>query len=77
MATKYRRTNNETIPPSTGTHGGKRAGAGRKPVEHPKRPLGVKVSKSTIDKVRRMAVDSGASQAKIVEAAIERYSIDE
>jgi len=52
-------------------HGGRREGAGRKPVgKAPKKALGVKVSSETKEKLLELHNESGHSQAAIVEYAI-------
>jgi len=53
------------------TYGGKREGAGRKPMAGEKKiPINVRVSKETKEHLLRLHEESGFSQSKIVEYAI-------
>ncbi len=56
----------------TGRRGGKREGAGRKRVAHPKVTLGVRVSQEAFDKVNALAEQSGKSRADVVDTAIRK-----
>jgi hypothetical protein len=56
-------------------HGGARVGAGRKTIGlEPKKTLPVRVNVETIKKVRELALESGKSQAYIVELAVRELS---
>ena len=60
------------IPVGAGQHGGKRAGAGRKPVANPKVAMNVRLNEETIKRVKKLAETGGVSQAFVIETAVSK-----
>lgn len=56
------------------SHGGPRKGAGRKPVKHPKKPIGTAVDYETREKIKFLAKKHNVTQALVVETAVKRLT---